>query len=160
MRLRRPRFTIASLMVLVVIASLVSMGIVMRIERNHRLAALQVALANCFNARRTREVAEIAVLEYTEGIYKQDLQTVDDAIALAKSDLESASHSSDGDVPAFEQSRLRLKRLRQTRDRLETYTKDKTVKDLTAEVMKAKAAEQVAQVKYDRLKAAVANPWW
>jgi multidrug resistance efflux pump len=28
------------------------------------------------NARLTREVAEIAVTEYTEGIFKQDMQTV------------------------------------------------------------------------------------
>ena len=90
MWLPRPRFTIAHLMVLVVIAGLVSTGIVVRIERNRRIAALQVALANCVNAKLSREVAEIAFVEYTEGIYKQDLQTVDNEIALAKSDLERA----------------------------------------------------------------------
>jgi hypothetical protein len=43
MWLPRPRFTIAHLMVLVVIAGLVSTGVVVRIERNRRIAALQVA---------------------------------------------------------------------------------------------------------------------
>ena len=47
-----------------------------------------MALAKYENAKLTREVAEIAVVEYTEGIYKADLQTIDNEIGLAKSDLE------------------------------------------------------------------------
>jgi hypothetical protein len=159
MRLPRPRFTIAHLMVLVVIAGMVLTGIVLRIERNRRIAALQVALANYEAAKLTLEAAQIAVVEYTEGIYKQDLQTVDNAIALAKSDLESASNSPGDDVQTAEQARLRLERLRQTKDRLETYTKDKTVKELNDEVANAAAAKRAAQATYDRLKAAP-NAWW
>jgi hypothetical protein len=36
----------------------------------------KAAEANFQNARLTREVAEIAVTEYSEGIYKQDVQTI------------------------------------------------------------------------------------
>ena len=42
------------------------------------------------NAKLTREVAEIAVTEYTEGIYKQDMQTVLGELKLAASDLSRA----------------------------------------------------------------------
>jgi len=42
------------------------------------------AAANYENAKLTREVAEIAVVEYVEGIYVQDLQTVEGEIKLAE----------------------------------------------------------------------------
>ena len=45
------------------------------------------AKANFQNATLTREVAEIGVVEYEEGIYKQDLATVKGEIKLAESDL-------------------------------------------------------------------------
>lgn len=43
--------------------------------------------ANYKNAILTREVAEIAVTEYVEGIYKQELATVEGEIKLAESEL-------------------------------------------------------------------------
>ena len=42
------------------------------------------------NAMLTRQVAEIAVNEYREGIYKQEMQTALGEIALAESDLKRA----------------------------------------------------------------------
>ena len=48
------------------------------------------AKANYANATLTREVAEIAVVEYKEGIFKQDLATVEGEIKLAESDLSRA----------------------------------------------------------------------
>ena len=45
------------------------------------------AEANFQNAKLTREVAEIAVVEYEQGIYIQDLATVEGEIKLAESDL-------------------------------------------------------------------------
>ena len=48
------------------------------------------AEANFENATLTREVAEIAVVEYVEGIFKQDLATVEGEIKLAESDLSRA----------------------------------------------------------------------
>ncbi len=48
------------------------------------------AEANFLNAKLTREVAEIAVREYKEGVYVQDIQTVEGEIKLAESDLVRA----------------------------------------------------------------------
>jgi hypothetical protein len=160
MRFRRPRFTIASLMALVVIASLVSMGIVNRIERNRLLAALQVALANYKNSKLARELAEITVREYIESIYKSDIQTLDHEIALAKSDLERTLGRSGTNEQANEQARVRLERAQQNKARLETVTKDNTVKDLEGEVARAAAAEQSAKATYDQLHANLAKSWW
>jgi hypothetical protein len=46
------------------------------------------AEANYLNAKLTREVAEIAVKEYKEGVYVQDLQTAESDIRIARSALE------------------------------------------------------------------------
>jgi len=48
------------------------------------------AEANHENAKLTREVAEIAVVEYVEGIFKQDFATVEGEIKLNESDLSRA----------------------------------------------------------------------
>jgi len=45
------------------------------------------AAANYENAKLTREVAEIAVVEYSEGIFVQDQQTAEGLVKLAQSDL-------------------------------------------------------------------------
>ena len=50
--------------------------------------ATESAKANYQNAKLTRQVAEIAITEYTEGIFKQDLATLDGGIRLARSDLQ------------------------------------------------------------------------
>jgi hypothetical protein len=67
MRWSRPRFTIMSLMIVVVIASLILTALVVRRERARRLAVLQAALADYKNAVLVREVTEIALVEYTQG---------------------------------------------------------------------------------------------
>jgi hypothetical protein len=152
MRLPRPRFTLMFLMILVVIASLAMTGVVVLIELNRRIAALQVAEAEYENAKRMRGPVLIAVVE-------QDLQTVNDEITLAKSDLERKLNPRDSDDRAVEQARDRLEQVQQKKTRLETYAK-KVVKDLADEVAKAAAAEQAAKAAYDHLKAAVANSWW
>ena len=81
-------------MIMVVLASLVLTLVVEQRNRRRRLVALQNALQNALavyrNARLTREVAEIAVVEYAQGIYAQDLATVKTEIALAESDLQRA----------------------------------------------------------------------
>ncbi|MHB1561875.1 MAG: efflux RND transporter periplasmic adaptor subunit, partial [Isosphaeraceae bacterium] len=43
--------------------------------------------ANFLNAKLTREVAEIAVKEYVEGVYVQELNSIESDIKLAESDL-------------------------------------------------------------------------
>jgi hypothetical protein len=52
--------------------------------------AIRSAEANLQNARLTREVAEIAVTEYKEGIYVQDLAVAEGEIKLARDGLERA----------------------------------------------------------------------
>ena len=48
----------------------------------------ETASVNYQNAKLTREVAEIAAIEYNEGIFPQDLATVEGEIRLARSDLQ------------------------------------------------------------------------
>src|SRR5205823_3149781 len=57
--------------------------------KNQRIASLGAAAAY-ENAKLTREVAEIGVIEYVEGIYKQELETVKGEIALADSERKRA----------------------------------------------------------------------
>ena len=60
------------------------------------------AEANHENAKLTREVAEIAVIEYEEGIFKQDLATVEGEIKLAESDLSRSEDRLDWARRMFE----------------------------------------------------------
>ena len=60
------------------------------------------AEANYENAKLTREVAEIAVTEYVEGIYKQELATVEGEIKLAESDLSRSEDRLDWAQRMFE----------------------------------------------------------
>jgi hypothetical protein len=157
MRLPRPRFTIMGLMLLVVIASLMMMAIVKRIELNRRVAALQVTQAKYENARLARKVAENAVCQHIDGIYER---TVDIEIALAKSDLELALTIKGFDGQGGEDARIRLERARKKKANLETHTKDKMVGELMGEVAKTVATEEAAKAALDQLTAAVANAWW
>ncbi len=70
---------------------------------NQRIAT-ESAKANYQNAKLTREVAEIAVTEYTEGIYHQNLATTVGEIRLAESVIQKAES--------------RLERTRRARQRL------------------------------------------
>ena len=54
---------------------------------NQRVAT-ESAKANYQNAKLTREIAEIAITEYTDGIFLEDLATVEGKIRLARSDLQ------------------------------------------------------------------------
>jgi HlyD family secretion protein len=133
MRLSRPRFTILTLMIVVVIASLVLTAIVVHRQKIRLTIALQSAAADYENAKLTREVAEIAVVEYTEGIFKQDLDTVKGELALAESDLNHTRDTSASD----ETARLRVERAKENLTSLES-TKSQTIKELQSEVDRAK----------------------
>ena len=116
------------------------------------------AEAAYLNAKLTRQVAEIAVVEYLEGIYKQDKETVLGEIALAKADMNRAEDRLKWSEKMLEKSyvslgqvisdRLTLQRaifaVEQAQTKLnvlEKYTKDKTKKELESEVEKAKSDE-------------------
>src|SRR5262249_53055104 len=109
-------------------------------------------------AKLTREVAEVAVTEYKEGIYKQDMQTVLGEIKLATSELtraidriEWASRMHDkgyvseaqvaAEDAAFQKTVFALEQAMSKRTVLQKYTKDKTIKELRSEVEKARSSE-------------------
>jgi HlyD family secretion protein len=156
MRLARPRFTILTLMLVVVIASLVLTAIAVYRQRVRQMIAVQSAAADYENAKLTREVAEIAVLEYTEGIFKHDRDSLKIELTLAESALERARNSSASD----ESAKLRVERAKQNLTTLEEDTKSSTVKELQSEVARAKADELAKKATLDQLKAAVARQWW
>jgi HlyD family secretion protein len=160
MRLPRPRFTIMGLMILVVIASLVMTGIVLRIERNRRVAALQVAWAEYENAKLTREMAEIAVEAFTEGVFKHDFLEAEDEIRLAKMYLDYAVSFLDSDEQTVGEACKMLAKAQNKKVKIGTYTTNLTIDELKTEVAKAKAAERAATAAFDQLTAAVANAWW
>lgn len=110
------------------------------------------------NAKLTREVAEIAVNEYKEGIFVQELQTAKGEIALAEADKKRAEDRLDWSNQMLKKGyvsvgqnlseKLTLDRagfsLEQAQTKLEVltkYTKGKTVKELESEVEKARSDE-------------------
>jgi HlyD family secretion protein len=118
-------------------------------------------------AKLDREVKEIALIEYMEGAFKQDLETVKGEIALAASDMKRAEERLDWSERMFEKGflslnqnlsdKLSLQRAKFQQEQAETkmnvllkYTKDKTGKELQSEVLKAKAAELVKQGTLER----------
>jgi HlyD family secretion protein len=118
----------------------------------------QAAEAAYQNARLTREVAEIAVTEYKDGIFKSDMQTVVGELKLAASDLTRAidrvewagrmhakgfvtKQQLTSEDLALRKAFLALEKAMNKRTVLETFTLDKTVKELRSEVEKARADE-------------------
>ncbi len=123
------------------------------------------AEANHENAKLTREVAEIAVVEYEEGIYKQDLSTVEGEIKLAESDLSRSEDRLDwarrmydkGYVSAatkvseeltLKKARFALEQAQSKKKVLVDYTRGKTVKELRSEVEKARSDELAKKATY------------
>jgi hypothetical protein len=174
MQLRRPRYTILSLMILVlVVGSILAIFVAYR-DRQRRRALQQLvvaaAQANYLNAQLTRQVAEIAVVEYTEGILKPDLATLDGEIALAKSDLTRAQERlewakgrpAEGEAlkstpgeneEEARRAKLHLKNAEQTKATLAKDFKERTLKALNDEVEAAKADEAAKKAAYEKAKA-------
>jgi len=111
--------------------------------------ATQGAEASFQNAKLTREVAEIAVKEYEEGIFLQDKATCEGEIKLAESDLARSSDRVDWAVRMYEKGyvskaakvseELNFQKakfaLEQAESKLHVlldYTRGKTIKELPA----------------------------
>jgi HlyD family secretion protein len=126
----------------------------------------QQAEASFKQAKLVREVAEYAVREYVEGVYKQDLATYKGQIALARSDLERAvdrlKWSSEmkkkgyvsiatnlADELTKQQADFDLEQAETQLTVLEKYTKEKQIKSLSSDVEKAKADELSKQSSYE-----------
>ena len=118
------------------------------------------------NARLTREVAEIAVREYVEGIFKQDWETVLGEIALNDSERKRAEDRLDwsnrmfgkgylskvqniADKLALEQANFKFEQSQTKKKVLEDYTKDKTIKELKSEVEKCISDQLAKQATWD-----------
>jgi hypothetical protein len=138
---------------------------------------LKEAEAAYREARAARRVAEAAVVEYRDGIYKQERETTVGEVARAlamrksaedrivwsdrmfqKNALSKAQNIADKialqqRVFAYEQAVTKL-------DVLEKYTRDKTIKELQSEVKKATSNELAKQAVYERLRTPrLAWPW-
>jgi len=116
------------------------------------------AKANLDNAKLTREVAEIAVIEYVEGIFVQDQATAKGEIKLAESDLSRSEDRLEWATRMFGKGyvskasavseELTLKKARFSLEQAESklkvlleYTKAKTIKELQSDVEKARSDE-------------------
>lgn len=126
--------------------------------RAQQIAARR-AEAEYNNARLAREIAEIALLEYEEGILAQDIATVDGEIKLAESDLSRAvdrldwvRRMSEKRLPPFppqkgpeelnlKKSRFALEQAQSKKKVLIEFTKPKTIKELKSEIGKARSNE-------------------
>jgi HlyD family secretion protein len=128
------------------------------------------AEANHENAKLTREVAEIAVVEYEEGIYKQDLSTVEGEIKLAESDLSRSEDRLDwarrmytkgyvskatavSEELTLKKARFALEQAQSKKKVLVDYTRGKTVKELKSAVETARSDELAKKKAWDREKA-------
>jgi len=140
---------------------------------NQRITT-QSASANLKNATLTREVAEIAVVEYEEGVYKQDLATVQGEIKLAESDLSRAEDRLDwarrmfvkGYIPlvtknseelTLRRAKFALEQAQIKRKVLVDFTKSKTLKELKSEIEKARSNELAKKAAWEREKAKEAD---
>ncbi|GAC1470529.1 MAG: hypothetical protein NVSMB9_15720 [Isosphaeraceae bacterium] len=118
------------------------------------------------NAKLTREVAQIAVTEYVEGIFKQDSQTFEGEIALAMSDMrrgEDRLEWSDkmlkkgyisggqyiSEKLALDRAKFSLEQAQTKKNVLQKWTKDKTIKELKSEVEKARSDELAKKATWD-----------
>jgi HlyD family secretion protein len=133
--------------------------------KSQKITAAQAG-ASYEQARLTREVAEVAVVEYKNGIFVQDLKTVQGEIALAKSDVTRAQDrlvwttkmvdkgfvsraQKVADDLNLQTAKFSLEQGNAKKDVLIKYTKEKTVKELGSEVEKARADELTKKATLD-----------
>jgi len=124
------------------------------------------AEANFLNAKLTREVAEIAVKEYVEGVFVQDEATAKGEIKLAESDLTRSEDRLEWARRMFEKQyvskaqliteELNFKKAQFAKEQAESkldvllkYTKEKTIKELESEVKKAHSDELAKQATWE-----------
>ncbi len=175
MRLPRIRFTIGRLMVVVLVLGVASWSIlVVRPRLMQQAMMVRQAEAGYKQARLVREVAEYAVKEYSEGIYKQDQATVRGQITLAKSDQERAidrlrwstemkkrglvSDSTNlADQLTKQLADFDLEQAQTQLKVLEEYTRQKQIKMLNSDVEKARAYEALMLAYYQMERD---KRWW
>jgi RND family efflux transporter MFP subunit len=134
------------------------------------------AEADLEQARKTREVAEIAVKEYIEGTYPQEIESAQGNIKLNEAEKVKAKDRADwsdkmlkigyvtvsqntADHLTLQKAEFALKEAQTKLQVLEKYTREKQVKELQANVEKAlsdelakKATFELEKAKEDKLK--------
>ena len=132
------------------------------------------AEAGYHKARLDRELAEITLLEYQEGVLAQDLATVEGEVALAESDLRRAEDRlqwakrmfAKGFVSlaqrvseelATKRALFSLEQAQTKKQVLVKFTKEKTVKELKGEVAKARSEELARKSTWELKRAAKAS---
>jgi HlyD family secretion protein len=133
--------------------------------KNQQITTKQ-AEASYAQAKLTREVAEVAVKEYEEGTYKQQFETVMGDIALAEAELSRAddrlkwttqmvekkyvsSAQQVSDELALKKAKFTLEQHNTSKKVLELYTREKTTKELKAEVEKARSDELAKKATFE-----------
>jgi hypothetical protein len=147
---------------------------------NQRIAT-RTANSEYQNAKLTREVAEIAVVEYSEGIFVQDKATAEQEVLLAQSDInqkqilldglkdrlariQAASKGSAIDLSiefrtadaivdlerALPKARLELAKAETRRNTLVEFTRPIRLRELAAEVERARADELAMRAAFER----------
>jgi RND family efflux transporter MFP subunit len=124
------------------------------------------AEADLEQAKKTEEVAQIAVKEYLEGTFPQDIQSAEGQIKLAESDLIRSqerlewsdrmlqigyvtSSQNQADRLTLQKAEFTLRENQTKKAVLEKYTKDKQMKELQANVEKAKSDRYAKESTYD-----------
>jgi RND family efflux transporter MFP subunit len=135
-------------------------------QLTNQYIATEGAKAAYQNAKLTREVAEIAVTEYVEGVFQQELQTAKGEIALADAELKRAADRLEwsnrmltkgyvsvaqnvADKVTLQQKGFSYEQSQTKKSVLEKFTKEKTIKELQSDVEKARSDELAKQQTWD-----------
>ncbi len=140
-------------------------------ELQDRLAIQEITIrsaeADAQAAKLIREVAELAVTEYVEGLYRKDLATVEGEIKLAEANLAGGEDALEWTRRMFDKGyvskataiaeQLTFKKTQFTLEQAESklkvltqHTKNKTIKELTSAVETARARELAKQAALER----------
>jgi multidrug resistance efflux pump len=123
-------------------------------------------------AKRAREIAELGVTEYLEGIFAPQLKAVDRDIALAESELKRAEQTLatmkrmvekglgpqsrvDAATLTVQQARLSLEKSQGKKSTLQRFTKERKLKELQSKVERARAEELARQADCGREQSAL-----
>jgi len=118
-------------------------------------------------AKRAREIAELGITEYVEGIYAPQVQSVDREITLAESALKQAEgklaetkrlveksiihpNRIEPATLVVQQAKLSLEKAQGKKTTLQKFTKERKVKELQSKVERARAEELARQADYGR----------
>jgi HlyD family secretion protein len=158
----RIRVSIRALMIFVLIAGCVLALVVHRLRVRAAEAAYQ-------QAKLTREVAEIALAEFVEGIATQNVESVEGEIALAEDDLKRAEERHERSRSTTEKAKVldseaatKEQQVRRAKSQLHEAqmkkmtveaTKVRTTEELKSEIEKAKVAERDKKAIYTEVKA-------